>query len=43
MQFLIEESLSLSYIGYIFSDACPDESVLNPLVGAFNLTLGLRG
>jgi len=41
IQFLVKKFLGLSYSGDIFSDACPDEPVLKPLIGALNLTLGL--
>lgn len=41
VEFPVEKCLSLSYVRYIFPDTRSDHSVLKPLIGALDLTLGL--
>jgi hypothetical protein len=41
-EFLVKDSLSLLDLGNIFSDTGSDEVVLEPAVGSFDLTSGLR-
>jgi hypothetical protein len=40
-EFLVQDPLGLLDVGDVLPDASPDESVLEPAIGSFNLASGL--
>jgi hypothetical protein len=42
VEFMVKNSLSLFDLFDVFSDTSADESVLEPTIGSFHFTLGLR-